>query len=136
MRVEQLAKILEDAGCGTRGVNLFVHFMPAQITKGIVLLPSLSGDAINWELPGWRNRVKFQILVRDNTIPAGHVRIKAATTALTIRQRTLVPEMAPDIPASLLSHCWPVHDAVVYPRSPANLFEFSVNFEMAFAIQI
>jgi hypothetical protein len=136
MRLEQLARRLEIAGLGTRGQDLFIHYMPAQVTVGMVLLPSLAGDPIDWELGGgWRNSSHaFQLIARDANIPNGYKRASDAVNALLIQQDTILPAMDPDIPASNVRFIRPNHDIITYPRGPSGYFEFSMNFQAAFSI--
>jgi hypothetical protein len=133
MHLEQLSKRLETANLGTRGVNIFVHFMPATVTKGLVLLPSLAGDPINWELPGWHKANSFQIIVRDTSVDRGYQFATSCVSALTITTDTILAAIAPDIPAIQVRYIRPRHDVVVLPRSPSNYFEFSINFESAYS---
>lgn len=114
-----------------------MHYMPAGVEKGVVLLPSLAGDPINWELGGhWRNAHAFQAIVRDFDIPCGSQRAVDVNKALTILQETTLPAMPElGIPSVVIRYIRPKHDVITYPRSPANYFEFSTNFEAVFSIE-
>lgn len=136
MRLEQLAYRLELAGLARRGEDLYIHYMPPSVSRAVVILPSLAGDPINWELgPNWRNAHAFQVVVRDPKIPDGLNRATEINNALTILQTTTLPAM-PDlnIPSALVRYIRPRHDIIAFPRSPANYFEFSTNFDAAFSL--
>ena len=136
MRLEQLTLKIEAAGLATRGVDLFQQFMPATVEHGIVLLPSLAGSPINWQLPGWQKANNFQLLVRHASIKVGYDLIQNVSNAITSLTYETLPAIPPDIPAINTLYVRPKHDIVILPRSPSNYFEFSQNFEVTYATVI
>lgn len=136
MRLEQLATRLQTAGLGTLGSTLFANYMPPTITRGAVLLPSLSGDPINWELGNaWRNNTSFQLIVRETVenFESGYIWTKQLIEALTVNTNTILAALG-SAPQLNVIHIRPKHDIITYPRSPGGLMEFSVNFDTAFVI--
>ncbi len=134
MRMEQLVSLCEKAGIGHAGQDLFIHYMNSSVSKGIVFLTSLTGDPIDWELPGWRKSKAFQAIVRDPSITSGYRRSEQLISAITINTVTTLPAIAPDIPAIQVAYIRPIVDTIVYPRTPDKVFEFSTNFEAGFAV--
>ena len=53
MQLEPFANLIVQAGLGVMGQSLFLHYMPPSIDSAIVILPSLAGSAISFEMPGW-----------------------------------------------------------------------------------
>lgn len=135
MQIEQIAARIQAANLGTFGTDLFANNMPATVSEGIIVLPNLSGNVIDWELgPNWRNNAGFQIVVRA---PMGKYRegynlATSVAAVMTITQDTVIPAINPDIPSVTIRYCRPKHDIISYPRSQTGLVEFSMNFEMAY----
>lgn len=129
LSVEHIANVLAAANVGEIGKTLFAHRMPAEVTKGVLVLAPLAGDEIDHELPGWR-RGRFQIIARARTPLEATMLALQATLALTWHKTRILPE-APPFPAVEVRYLRPMHDPAVYPKSEGNLVEASVNFETA-----
>lgn len=135
MQVEQIAALLAAANLGIAGQTLFVNTMPAAIMTGIVVMPSLSGNPIDWELGGnFRNNASFQVIVRVPTSDYrdGYNLATSVANTLTIQTDTQIAAIAPDIPACKILYMRPRHEVISYPRTQNGFVEFSVNYEMAF----
>lgn len=128
---EHIAPLLQSAGIGRLGTDLFCHHMPAQIERGVMVTGDLAGTDIDHELPGWRQG-RIQVIVRDPDHTQGLTRTRQVIAALTLGQLAL-PATA-GAPAIRLRRLRPVHDPIVYPRSDGDQVEFSVNFEAAWVI--
>ena len=123
MRLESIAEKLEVDGVGTRGASLFVHRMPENVDRGVLLLSRLAGTPINHELPGLR-RTSFQVIVRDIDYASGYAKAEQISQLLSIENQ-LVGDMN-------IHWILPKHEPVVYPVSKGDLLEISVNFEAVY----
>lgn len=123
---EHLIPVLDSAGVGTPGVDLFCHRLPADIERGTMVTGNLAGTDIDHELTGWRQG-RIQVIVRDPDHEDGMVRTRAVMAALSL-VNVLLPATA-GAPEVFMRRLRPIHDPIVYPRSDGDLIEFSVNFE-------
>lgn len=123
---EHIAPILQAAGVGTLGKDLFCHRLPASIARGVMVTGDLAGTDIDHELPGWRQG-RLQVIVRDPNHLQGLTKTRQVMAALSLGQRLL--PAAGGAPAVQLRRLRPMHDPIVYPRSEGDEIEFSVNFE-------
>ena len=136
MRMEQLTPLIEAAGLGLSGKDLFIYFMPADVTVGVLVVSSLSGSKINYDLPGYRKDVGFQIIVRGPNLNEALTRATAIMKAVTITKRIMLPAI-PSIgaPAIYVSYARPLHDPQPYPRMLGKGWEVSMNFMATYANQ-
>lgn len=125
MKLDVLAQALEDALVGKIGRDIFVHFMPDQIVEGVLLLNSLSGAAIDHELPGYR-RSTFQVIVRHQDYDEGEALARTVAGILTMEYETFT--------GVTTRYVRPKHDPVVYPVSKGDNLEFSVNYEAVYIL--
>ena len=135
MQVEQIAAIIAAANLGVSGTTLFVNTMPATVMNGIVVLPSLSGNQIDWELGSrFMNNATFQIIVRVPTdkYRVGYNLAESISKTLTIQTDTDISAIGTDIPACKILYMRPKHEIISYPRTQSGYIEFSVNYEMAY----
>jgi hypothetical protein len=135
MQLEPFANLIVQAGLGVMGQSLFLHYMPPSIDSAIVILPSLAGSAISYEMPGWRKDAGFQVIVRDPLVAKGEPLARQIMAALTITKQTLLPSYGPGMPALLLAYCRPMQDPIVFARQKSGSWEVSVNYRAAYAIQ-
>jgi hypothetical protein len=133
LAMEQLALMLEQAGLGRRGETIFVHFMPAEVGSGIVLLDSLSGREIDYAgLPELR-RFEFQAIIRDPKPLSARLKAQSVIDAITMLPAWReIPAINRDIPAARVLYIRPRHAPIIYPRADAgDGYEASVNFDAA-----
>lgn len=140
MRMEQIALLINQTGIARSGIDLFIHTIPAEVISGVMIMPSLAGSRISFELPGFRKDAGFQIICRDAQLADAQMRAYALLKVLTITKRTLIPGIPSinsdqSIPAVLLSYIRPLHDPQPYPRQPSKAWEVSTNFFASYAIQ-
>jgi hypothetical protein len=128
---EHLVPLLVAARLGQPGRTLFCHKMPAELTKGLVLLGDLAGTEIDHDLPGWRMG-QIQVIVRDDDHALGTQRSRQVMTALTLNDHLL--PAAGGAGRIQLRRLRPIHDPIVYPRSEGDVMEFSMNFEGAWVV--
>lgn len=136
MRLEALAVYLQSQGHGTQGIDIFVDFIPDDVKLGTMLRSGLMATAIDYNLPNYRAKERFQLIVRSTNYPDGYARIADATAKLTIDD----PFDPSTLPAGTVIGDFrfnfnrPRHEPLVYPLSVGNLIEFSVNFDCNYVI--
>lgn len=123
--VVALAELIETASLGRAGRDLFVHFMPHTIKKGILLIDGVSGSKRDPYIPGYR-RGKFQAIVRTTTRLEGENLAFQLADLLTLDNTRLTGVHVKRIA--------PIHDPLVYPYSDGSALEFSTNFEAVYAL--
>lgn len=123
MNLMPLADLLQAAGLGTKGVDLFLNMMPAGAEDAVLLRTPLTGVPINYELPGFY-QTEYQLIVRCLDYDAGRTRIEQIIQALTIAYASVGPWR--------VNYSRPKHEPVSFPLSDGNLIEFSTNFDFCF----
>lgn len=131
MNLEVVAQILQDANLGRIGQDIFIHYMPAETKRGIMLRLPLTGVEVNHYMPGFY-KSRFQVIVREQRIEAGETLSHAVVKALYTDLRTeYVTPRGENLLVHYIHHdSWPI----VYPLSDGNAREWSINFDCCFAI--
>ncbi|WKZ86341.1 minor capsid protein [Ralstonia pickettii] len=127
MNLMPLIDRLESEGVGTPAKTLFVNMLPAEATKAILLRNKLAGTPINHEIPGYFNKVPFQVIARARHDQEGEDLINAATKALTLSEVQLGNMW--------IKYMRPKTLPVIFPLSKGNLLEFNVEFECCFCLE-
>lgn len=125
MKLEILAQLLQDAGLGTIGEDIYVHSMPAEVKQGILLKDPLSGTPVDPGLPGYY-RSRLQAIVRAGTHAEGKTKSDAVGKALEMGKRIFN-----DADGKLqmqVNYIYLAQLPIVYPWTPANVLEWSLNF--------
>jgi hypothetical protein len=84
MKVLKLAaQLIEDAGLGTQGEDLFIQTMPADVKHGVMLKLPLAPTDVD---EGMRDfyEFDFQVIVRDVDVEAGYNRCQAISKILRL----------------------------------------------------
>lgn len=120
-----LVNLLQDAGLGTQGADLFVHMMPAEAKQAVLLRTPLSGTPIDYNLPGFF-KTQFQMIVR---VPAasydsGEQLAQNVIAALTMNEV--------QVENLFFNYSRPRTEPVPFPLSKGNLIEFNVMFDCCF----
>jgi hypothetical protein len=126
MKLEILAQVLQDADAGTIGTDLFVHAMPAKVTKGVLLRNPLAGTSVNNYLPGYY-RSRLQAIVRAPGHEQGDELAKIVGDALKMEQTRRFFNDDGSL-AMQINYILPEQLPIVYPWTPANVLEWSLNF--------
>lgn len=82
-----IGEILETAGVGALGVDLFIGTMPAEVKSAAMLREPLNGARIDDGLRGFYP-TEFQVIVRDPDPLAGYNRCLAISQALRVYRTT------------------------------------------------
>ena len=132
MQVEPIIWMLQIAGLGIPGKNLFQDFMPSSVETGILILSPLGGNKIDWELgSAYRRDDTFQIISRAPNRQIAYNQAAPIVRALTITSEITVPATT-STPPILFKYIRPTQDPIVYPRQVDQLWECSLNFETTY----
>jgi hypothetical protein len=125
MKLDVLARKLQDDGIGAMGKTIFLGNMPQDATKAIILKNSPLGTPIDPELPGYR-KCRFHAAVRDETYSLGMKLAESVSKSLTMAEKVL--------PGMSIQLMRPVIEPMGFPLSDSNIFEFLVIFEAVYVI--
>ena len=128
MKLELLAQYLDDEDVARQGRDLFVHFMPEEVTEGVMLKARFQPTERMIDLPDYY-KTGFQVIIRASNYIDGNAMADRVSSVLTLGQITMGDE---DEYQQLFRYIRPLHQPIVYPLSRADLLEFSVNFETVF----
>lgn len=122
---EALAKRLADGVEDLElGKNVMLETMPLSVTKGVIIRSSLSGDPIDYEIPGLA-RSHFRLIARSAKFLDAQSLLYEAIEALMIERPVQVGRMR-------VRTCRPISTPVVFPLSDGNLREFMVNMQIIY----
>lgn len=125
MRLDLLAKLLEDASLGVCGTSIFLHRLDADTAQGIMLRLPLDGAPIDTNLPGYYKH-SIQVVVRARDQATGDTLSRNVQAALTIYKRSFF-----DVGGGLLmkiNHLIPKTLPRVYPQLASQSIEWSMDF--------
>jgi hypothetical protein len=123
--LDTLANHLQDSDVGTIGQDIFVHFMPEDVTSGILLLDNYVYRTTS-EIPGYR-RAQFRIVVRARTHKEGNTTSSQAIAALSMIRRTF--------DSVEIKICEQMHDPIPFPPpTHTNSKEFVTNFSVVYGL--
>jgi hypothetical protein len=120
---EDITNLLENAGLGTAGTDIFAYHSPPDVSNCIIVYPSNDPPAIDPERPFYM-KAKFQVIVRNSDYRAGLEKCKLAQAALTFNE-TETGQMK-------VKQCRPLYQARVYRRSGSGELEFSITFQVIY----
>lgn len=123
MNLIALLNILAEKKLGVVGESLFVHSMPLQARKAIMLRQNLTGTPIDHELPGFY-KSSFQVIVRTSGYKEGETFAKQVMDALTLSEA--------QIGDMYVRYCRPVATPVPFPMSDGNLIENNIQMSICF----
>lgn len=123
MNLMPFADLLESAGYGMKGTDIFINSMPVEANDSILLRQKLTGTPINYDLPGYF-RTRFNLVIRSHSYESGETLIKSVTKSLTVSNLQL-DEL-------YLNFSRPTHQPVAFPLSKGNNLEFQVEFEVCY----
>lgn len=112
--------IMERVPGHEEGVNLFHTHMPAQVTKGALILTRvpITNDPYTRMRKG-----TFQVILRGTDVVAIHD--KASEIAKALRSEGAVAG------GVTFNFIFPINEPLAFPRTEGSLFEASVNFQFA-----
>ena len=128
MNLDVICDILVEADLGVLGETLFQDHMPDDVTEGIMFRLPIDGIPIDSYLPEYFRAGKLQVIARSPSHDAGKALANGVMNALTIMQRTSFFD-ADDALVMRINNMRPCTLPIVYPRTPGNLTEWSINFD-------
>lgn len=126
MILEAVAAMLEDAGIGTTGKDIFVHTIPAGPTPAILLRQHPGGTMIDHYLPTYR-KTTFMLIVRAREHTVGLDLINQAVSAITLTTEQTLQGI-------LWKYMRPENEPYIYPTSVGGNIEFEVNIDACYVI--
>lgn len=123
--VEDIGTLIENAGLGTVGTDVFLYSAPADNVSMpfTIVYPSNDPPIIDPERPFYL-RGKFQTIVRANDYQSGIALAHALSNALTIFNQ--------ETPLMKIKECRPLYQVRVYRRSDSGAIEFSVTYKITY----
>lgn len=125
MKLEPIAAMLEAAGIGTVGTDIFVNMAPP-VNPGILLRQYFGGTRLYPELPGYR-KTTFMLIARAADYTEGWELCERAVAALTISTEQIAQGVK-------WKYMRPETEPFVYPASPGAMLEFQVNLDCCYVI--
>lgn len=123
--LEFIAGVIEAAGYGQIGIDLFIDTLPPDVIKGVTLRDPMSGHQYDAAMGGFYNS-EILVITRDNDSSAGRARANALAQALTING---IGDANTHI-----SWMFPKTLPIVFPRDAADTLEISQRFSIGFAV--
>lgn len=120
---EDIAVLLENAGVGTIGTDIFAYHSHPDVSNCIIIYPSNDPPAIDAERPYYM-RGKFQIIVRNANYQAGLELCKTIQATLTFNEV--------ETAQMKVKQCRPLYQARVYRRSGSGELEFSITYQVIY----
>lgn len=109
---------------GAAGESLFIHHMPEEVKRGVVLMNPYSGFQIDHELPRYY-KGRFEVIVREKDHVEGKQLAKDVAQAITITTSQVVSGLD-------IRFVRPVNKPVIFPISDGAMLELSTHFEFAY----
>lgn len=124
MNLLPITNRLEEQGVGTPGRDVFIDFMPAACQLGILLRDYFGGTPTAPELPGYY-KTSFMLIIRAPEVGAGQQLMTDAIAALTLNTDTVMDDY-------LFKYVRARNLPFMYPPSPGQLVEISINMDCCF----
>jgi hypothetical protein len=121
--LKDLSDYLEIQGTVEQGNTMFLHTMPPEVNKAVMLRVPLGGTSIDHELRGYF-KTSYQLIVRHTQVQPGFDLANSLLKKLFFSEKQLNN--------IYVKFSRPKHQPVMYRRSESGNFEFSVNFEICF----
>lgn len=124
MKLEPIAKFIEDNTDLTRAVNLFVHSMPPTVTEGVLIVTENAGNRVDHELIGvFMGR--YQTIIRGSDYNQVTNRAYELFVLLNLIEENLTDYV--------VTYSRPRHTPnPIGGRSKGDLIEMSINFDFRY----
>jgi hypothetical protein len=126
MRYDLIAKVIQDAGFGTMGTDIFIHRMDAECVAGIMIRGPLDGIPTDDNLPDYY-RGTLQIIIRNADQVAGDDIARRLAPVIEMQRRVFT-----DTDGSVLIDVKQIYLTklpIIYMRSVGRSIEWSLNFK-------
>ena len=119
-----IATLLEEANIATKGIDLFIGTIPADVDRGIMLRDPLAG--VDIDMDGFYS-TGFHVIVRDPDVMAGYAKAEQIQAYLSGLGVTKVGDVT-------ISWLIPETLPISYPRGDADDIETSFRMRIGFGI--
>lgn len=116
---------LEEAGIGKIGETLTFDTMPISITRGVCVRSNISGDNIDYEIPGL-GRGEFRLIARSAKYQDGEKLLMDAIKTIRVQKQPVM------FGKMRVRYCLPVTTPMIFPLSDGNLREFAVRMAICY----
>lgn len=120
-----LCEKLESDGLGVVGKDITFDIMPVSVSKGLCVRSNISGNDIDYEIPGLA-RGTFRLISRASKYQEGEWLLHRAIESL------LVSGMPEIIGSMRVRYCRPETTCMSFPVSDGNLREFAVTMAICY----
>jgi hypothetical protein len=124
MRLDLLAQLLQDAGVGTIGEDIFVHRMDADTVRGVLLREPLDGVPVDANIPDYFKH-NIQVIVREVDQAAGDALATRTRKALTFYNREFLDNA--NVLQMKVNQLYPRTLPRPYPRLQGDGIEWSMD---------
>lgn len=119
-----LCEKLQTDNLGVIGKTITFDTMPITVSKGLCIRSNISGDEIDYEIPGLA-RGTFRLIARAGKHKEGEELLNKAIKSLFIDRPTQIGSMR-------IRYCRPLTTPMSFPISEGNLREFAVNMSICY----
>ena len=133
MRLDKIARIIQDAQLGTEGQTIFIHQMPAECQRGILIKPPAGGVYVDNTLPGYF-RSTLQIIVRAQTHLDGEEFSAKVMKAVVHKQSRDYFDQPGNQFAMRINYLLAEQLPLRYARLDGNGIEWSLNFLTSYVL--
>lgn len=123
LEINDIVALIENAGLGTLGTDLFKYSAPAEVAECIILYPSNDPPIIDPERPFFL-KGRFQTIIRCKTHDYGIEKSKELLTGLT--------KFNVEGALSKIKEVRPLHQPRVYRRADSGSLEFSITYQVTY----
>lgn len=126
MRYDLIAKVIQDAGFGTMGTDIFIHRMDEVCLEGILIRGPLDGIPTDDNLPDYY-RGSMQVIIRSSNQVTGDDIARRLAPVIEMERRVFT---APDGSLEMdVKQIFLTKLPIIYLRSVGRSIEWSLNFK-------
>lgn len=118
--IEEIATLMQTAGIGTLGTNLYVSYLPADICPAIAVIDT-GGMTPDIDLP--TKEPTFQVFIRDASYEAGKAKLDAVRALLHQKRNGTLT-------TTYYYYIYALAEGGHIGRNEAGQDEFSINFKI------
>lgn len=133
MRLDKISQLLQDAQLGVEGQTLFIHQMPADCKRGILIKPPANGIKVDNTLPGYY-RSTLQLIIRAQTHTDGEPFANEVMQAVTHKQTKDYLDQPGNKFAMRVNYLLADQLPLRYARLDGNGIEWSLNFITSYVL--
>ena len=116
---------LEEAEVGKIGETIHYDTMPISVKRGVCVRSNISGDEIDYEIPGL-GRGEFRLIARSASYEEGEKLLLKAIKAIAVTKQPV------QFGSMRVRYCRPITTPMNFPLSDGNLREFAVKMQICY----